>query len=141
MQIQVQKDLESLQSHDKEDWVTLFYQVNNQSLFAFNQIGLDEITKIIYSQQDDANRVAIPSALTIVKIHNTNVTKESDLIKDFSPYLPYASRFQLQQLLAEIPDVSRKAAKDFMANESFLKKRVQRAFARIRPALKYLAEK
>lgn len=139
--MQVQKDVESLQSHENEDWVTLFYQVNNQSLFEFNQIGLNEIAKIIYSQQDEANRIAIPAALTIVKIHNTNVTKESDLIKDFSPYLPYASRFQLQQLLAEIPDVSRKAAKDFIANELFLKKRVQRAFKRLRPALKYLSEK
>jgi hypothetical protein len=137
----LEKETKSLQSHKNEDWVSLFSQINSQNLFAFDQIGLEDINKIIYCHQDDANRNAIPTALVILKIHNTNCTKESDLIRDFAPYLPYAERWGVQQLLAEIPEVTSKAARDYLAHEQSLKKRIQRTFKRIKPALEYLSKK
>jgi hypothetical protein len=119
----------------------LFYHVNTQRIYEFDQISVKELVLIMENDQDIANRVAIPQALMIVKLHNVNATKESHLIKDFYPYLPYASRFELQQMLSEIPDVTVKAAKDFIANEPMLKKRVSRVFKQIKPALEHLSKK
>jgi hypothetical protein len=102
---------------------------------------LSQISRLIYADQDKANRLSITSALIIVKLHNVNCTKEADLIRDPSIYLPYSERYQLVQLLAEFPDITIKAAKDFKNNYTFLKKRVQRAFKKIEPVLNDLAKK